>query len=179
MRKIFCDLGSWDGTSVRYFRKHYDPNHEYEVICFEPLPENIEKLNKIEGITIIPSAVSYYYGKALFYTGLSQSGSLYKAKRTGGLDGKTAIEVDVISFPEWFMENIVHESAPYVPEITIKMNIEGAEYAIIDSMDHLGLLPFVNRWFINWHYAKCGIAKETHDRISGLIKSEPWKAMIE
>jgi len=174
MRQIFIDCGGHIGESVHYFRKHHGTEHE--IFSFEPLPENIEKLKKIEGVTVMPYAVSDYSGVAMFYTGLPQSGSLSDQKRTGGLDGQRHINVKVMDFAYWFKDLVTGD---YVPEITIKLNVEGAEYAILDKMNNWGLLPFVQKWYVNWHWKKIGLDKDEHDRISGLIEWEPWKAMLE
>lgn len=176
MRKIFIDCGGHIGESIRYFRKHYDPNHEYEIFSFEPLPDNIEILKQIEGVTVMPYAVSTFDGVAKFYTGLPQSGSLSDKKRTGGLDGETCIDVRTIDFAYWLKDLV---SGDYVPEITIKLNIEGSEYEVIDKLHKWGLLPFVKKWFVNWHYAKIGMSIEQHDMISNLIMWETWPAMFE
>lgn len=176
IRQIFIDCGAHIGESVHYFRKHYDPDHVFEVICFEPLPENIEKLKKIQGVRVMPYAISTIDDTVKFYTGLPQSGSLSDQKRTGGLDGDTHIMVDTINFAYWFNRLV---SGDYVPEITIKMNVEGAEYEVIDRMNQWGLLPFVHKWYVQWHWQKIGLDKEEHDRISSLIKWEPWGAMYE
>ena len=176
IRQIFIDLGAHIGESIHYFRKHYDPEHEYEIFSFDPLPSNIEKLKQIEGVIVMPYAVSDYAGVAMFYTGLPQSGSLSDQKRTGGLDGEAHINVKVIDFAYWFKELVTGD---YVPEITIKLNIEGAEYVVLEKLHSWGLLPFVKRWFVQYHWKKIGLPEADHNRISGLIKSEPWKAMLE
>ena len=174
IRKIFLDLGAHVGESVHYFRKHYGTEHE--IFSFEALPQNIYELKQIDGIMVLPYAVSTFDGTAQFYIGLPQSGSLLKEKRSGGLDGKTHINVQTLDFAYWFKDLV---SGDYVPEITIKMNIEGEEYPIIDKMDQWGLLPFVHRWFVNFHWKKIGLSKEEHDRISNLIEWESWPAMFE
>lgn len=178
MRKVFLDLGAHVGESVRYFRKHWPDWKEYEYFAFEPLPENIEKLNLIEGITVIEAAAAHYNSSTNFYTGLSESGSLSDKKRTGGLDGETHIIVRTIDFPAWFDKTILMGcDQNYIPEVIIKMNIEGSEYDIIERMFYDGLLPYVSKFYIQWHWQKIGLSKAEHDRISGLIKWLPWEVM--
>lgn len=180
MRKIFIDLGGHVGESVRYFRKHHDPNNEFEIFSFEPLPENIDKLDKIDGVRVMPYACSTYDGYANFYTGLPESGSLSSNKRTGNLDGKTCIKVKVINFPRWFADLLRDSEQNYVPKIIIKMNIEGAEYDIIRRMDKWGQIPFVSKWYVNWHWDKIGMSREAHDEVRNIVpKSMQWKAMFE
>ena len=178
MRKIFLDLGAHKGESVRFFREYQPDADQYEVFCFEPLPNNIERLHELEGITIIPAAAYIRDGEAKFYTGLAESGSLCDKKRSGKLDGQTHITVKTIDFPRWFKELI---SGDYVPEVTLKMNIEGAEYPIIQKMNNHGLLSFVKKMYIQWHYDKIGLAQSEHNRVKGLLpesKTFAWEAMF-
>jgi FkbM family methyltransferase len=181
MRRIFLDLGAWDGTSTKFFRKHHPQGNEYEVFCFEPLPENIEKLkamHEVWNINIIASACDIENGKAMFYTGLSESGSLMEEKRSGGLDGETGIEVKTFDFVDWLFELVSEDT----PEIILKMNIEGTEYRIIDKLYRCGLILYVKKWYVQWHYEKIGLHKEVHEAIKELIPEErlfSWGAMFK
>lgn len=178
MRRIFLDLGSHIGESIEYFRLHHPEADQFEYFCFEPLPENIKELSKLQKVTIIPMAAYIEDSRTKLYTGLSESGSMSSLKRTGNLDGKTHIVVDTMDFPNWLHELT---NGDYVPEIWLKMNIEGAEYPIIEKMRMFGLIPFVHRFFIQWHYQKIGMDVEDHDKIKAMIPEEklfPWLAML-
>jgi len=181
MRRIFIDLGSHIGESVKFFRKHHPQGNEFEVFCFEPLPDNVAKLEAMKdvwNISIIPKAAATYNSSQSFYTGLSESGSLSDKKRTGGLDGKKRIQVDTIDFTAWFNELV---SGDYVPEIWLKMNIEGAEYGIIEKLHERGLIPFVHKWYLQWHWTKIALDKHKHDEIKYMIPQDKlfaWGAMF-
>ena len=183
MRRIFLDLGAHIGESTEFFRRHHPEADQFEFFLFEPLPENIEILEKLDNVTIIPKAVSFQPVTAKFYTGMSESGSLSQEKRTGGLDGVRSIDVQTIDFADWFYglveQCITSQSRP--PKIWIKMNIEGAEYPVIDSMYYRNLLPFVHKFYINWHWSKVGLSKAAHDRIKDMISADKlfhWWAMF-
>lgn len=171
--KVFLDLGAHRGQSIKYVRQNI--SNDCKIISFEPLPENIEHLKKMQKVwnfELIEKAVSTYDGVTKFYTGMTESGSIFKEKRTGKLDGKTHVIVETIDFPEWF-------SVFYRPnmDVSIKMNIEGAEYDIIDRMVQFHLDKFVNNWYVQWHWNKIGMARSEHDSISSLIDWEPWEVM--
>ena len=177
MKRIFIDLGSHVGESVKFFRKHHPQGNEFEIYCFEPLPANIEKLkamNPVWNINIIEAAATNYTGKMRLFTGMSESGSLYSEKRTGGLDGKNAIKVDTIDFQMWLVSNINPNDY-----IIIKMNVEGSEYDIIPDFEDL--MHNVDKWYIQWHYAKIKLPKHKHDEIKAMIPKDklfPWGAMF-
>jgi len=178
MRKIFIDLGGHIGESIDYFRSHWPDWEEYEYFVFEPYPENIDKLKMYSGVTVIEAAATIYNSSANFYTGLPQSGSLSDKKRTGKLDGKTHISVKTIDFTEWFERNVIYGSEQnYIPEVIIKMNIEGAEYDILDKMHVNNMIHFVNKWYIQWHAKKIQLPDDQHERISSLISWLPWEVM--
>lgn len=176
MRKIFLDVGGFDGCSTQFFRKHHPNADEFEIFIFEPLPENIEKLKELEDVTVIPSAVTCYNGKISLYTGMSESGSVFQEKRTGGLNGKDFKKVNCIDFVDWFIENI--EPEDYV---IIKMNIEGSEYEIIQMMQDEYIIEWIDKWFVQWHYEKIKLHPGAHERIKAMIppdKLYPWLAMF-
>ena len=164
MRRIFLDLGAHIGESTEFFRRHHPETDQFEYMLFEPLPENIEILQKLDNVIIIPHAVSVRNAEEQFYTGISESGSLSQEKRTGGLDGVRSVMVHTIDFVSWFNELV---KGIYVPEIWLKMNIEGAEYDIIDYLYQCGLLPFVHKFYINWHWNKIGLRKEIEAFLKG------------
>lgn len=178
MRRIFLDLGGHKGESTTFFRKHHPDADQFEYFIFEPLPGNIVHCANLDNVTIIPKAASIIDGKAKLYTGLPESGSLSDQKRSGGLDGETGIQVETIDFPEWFNDLVTGD---YVPEIWLKMNIEGAEYDIIHNMYHFGLLKFIHRFYVQWHWAKIGLIKENHNHVKDMIPQDklfPWRAMF-
>jgi FkbM family methyltransferase len=178
MRRIFLDLGAHVGESTKFFRKHHPEADQFEFFLFEPLPENVDILRKLDDVTIIDQAVSTRNGLCKFYTGMSESGSLAKEKRTGGLDGERSVMVHTIDFVSWFNELV---RGDYVPEIWLKMNVEGAEYEIIDYLHQCGLLRFVHKFYINWHWNKIGMSKEEHDRVKAMIPADKlyrWWAMF-
>jgi FkbM family methyltransferase len=178
MRRIFIDLGAHIGESIRFFRDYHPESKHYEYFAFEPLPDNIERLHEINNLTIIPAAASIRDGHEKFFIGLPESGSLNNKKRSGGLDGERHIEVKTVNFPRWFNELI---SGDYVPDVTIKMNIEGAEYEIIEKMNRYGQIPFVRKWYIQWHYEKIDLVRGEHNRIKSMIpdhKLFKWEAMF-
>ncbi len=177
MRRIFLDLGGHKGESTTFFRKHHPKSDQFEYFIFEPLPGNIVHCANLDNVTIIPKAASIMDGKAMLYTGLPESGSLSDQKRSGGLDGETGIQVETIDFSYW-LDLIID---PLPSEIWLKMNIEGAEYAILDLLDDRGLIPFIHRYLIQWHWVKVNLSESEHTRIKGLIPSDklfPWRAMF-
>ena len=53
--------------------------------------------------------------------------------------------------------------------IILKINCEGCEYEIIPHLQKNGLIDWVNKWYIQWHYEKIRLNTAEHDRIRGMI----------
>jgi len=175
MRNIFLDCGSWNGCSVNFFRANYPEGMDYEVFCFEPLPENIEKLKRLKDVTIIEKAVSDKTGILRFYKGLSQSGTLFIEKTTGEVDKNNWIEVLTVDLSRWIELNLNEND-----NIILKLNVEGAEYSIIEKMYNNGTISYIDKFYIQWHWSKIGLSKAEHERIKAMLpfKEHSWDAML-
>ncbi len=171
MRNIFLDCGAWNGVSVDFFRENYPGGKDFEIYSFEPLPENFNKL-KLKDTIPYQVAVWTSVGTKRFYTGLTESGTLYKEKTTGGVNPNVYIEVSTIDIADFIETEFDKDDY-----IIMKMNVEGAEYEIIPYMKERGILDWVDKWYVQWHWAKIGMHEIDHDKIRGMIKSEPWLAM--
>jgi hypothetical protein len=52
----------------------------------------------------------------------------------------------------------------------LKLDIEGAEYDILEKMVADGTIKRIDELFIEFHWDKCGIAKDRHDRIVAAVE---------
>jgi len=135
----FADCGAGVGeTSVIYsalLEKHLleTDNHNFSVVCFEPLPENIYQLKKASqkhaGISVRPVAVSNFNGKSTFSIPSRMSSVENEAWIPGtsfdghlGQSGSEAIEVDVIRLDE-------EDSFDF-----LKLDLQGGELAALHGL---------------------------------------------
>jgi len=168
MRKVFIDCGANKGFAIDGFRDLYDDGHE--IFAFECLPECIDHLkNKFgDSITVIEKAVYTEEGKLCFNTGTTtRSGTIRDDKRTY-MTGDS-IEVDSIDLSAWILENFSADD-----HITICMDIEGAEYAIIPKLISSGAIDFIDKMYVEWHSGKLNdmdaltdvkLENQLHDRL--------------
>ena len=164
MRKIFIDCGANDGCSVRKFKKEVPNANEYEIYSFEadsifnqyfPI-DGVEYHNKAiwtknEQITFFRIDVDKY-GK----TGPTEAGTLMEAKNDWNINKaghKSFVEVNVeaIDFDLWIKENFSIDDY-----IILKMDIEGAEYEVLNHMFENGSIKYINVLFYEFHSHKCG-----------------------
>ena len=170
--KVFLDCGAWNGASVNFFKTNHPEGEEFKVFCFEPLPENIEKLKAVDDIGLIPKAVWVKDTTLRFYKGMTESGTLYKEKTTGNVSPYDWIDVKTVDLARFIKENLRKEYY-----IVCKLNIEGAEYNVLPHLKREGVLDWVDKWYIQWHWNKIKMSKEEHDKVVNLVKWDSWGAM--
>lgn len=165
MRRIFLDIGADVGESVEFFRKNHPEADQFEIFSFEPHPENIKKLRKIEGITLIEKAVWVDDGGVTMYFGKPKSSTICSDKRTGRIDPEDKHEVPTIDLAKFMKDNFKEED-----EVWMKMNIEGAEYVVLPHLKQTGALDLVDRLYIKWHLKKIpSVTDEIHDFAFALV----------
>ena len=157
-KKIFIDCGGHDGCSVRFFRKNYDKNEEFDIISLEPNPnfskcyDDFKKHEFYEAAAWIKDEeLSLYLGKSR-YTG---SSSVIKDKDDFKINKNNPLTVKAVS-----LERLLREKTSEDDLIFLKMDIEGAEYEVLESLFETGLIRRIDRLFIEWHSTKLKKRKE-------------------
>jgi len=168
MQTKFLDCGAWTGCSVKLAKKLWPG---CECFSFEPDPRNFHELSKQDTI-IIKKAVWYKDSTTKLYLGLSQSNSLFREKRSGEVNPNNFITVETIDLSKWILDNLKINDY-----IVLKLNVEGAEYDILEKMHKDGILHWIDEFFIQWHWNKINVSKKRHDKISKSIVWKPWKSM--
>lgn len=172
MRKIFLDIGGWNGKSSIFFRENHPEGDSFEIFMFECDKQNIESIkSKNLKITLIEKAAWCFNKKVKYYYGNNDGGSLYSTKKTGKINPKNFYEVDAIDLAEFIINNFNKDDY-----IIIKMNCEGAEYELIPHLQKNNIIDWINKWYIQWHWSKIGLDELTHNNIKKLIpKSFEWE----
>ena len=77
----------------------------------------------------------------------------------------TQLQVESIDFSLWLKNSFKSED-----EIILKMDIEGAEYDILNKMIKDETIKLIKKLFIEWRRKKVGISKSTHEKMVNKIK---------
>jgi FkbM family methyltransferase len=182
MRKIFLDCGGNNGCSVRMFRGLYDKEEEYEIYSFEPNPVFDAWYDDLN-VDLIKKAVWINDEELVFYQienrqAGKESGASTLSK-TKALNHKNVIvhelKVKGIDFSSWLFDNFKPED-----EIILKMDIEGAEYEVLNRMCDDDTIKFINKLYVEFHWEKVGLKKEDHDNLLerlGDLEIEEWDAI--
>ncbi|TQF69923.1 FkbM family methyltransferase [Pseudoalteromonas luteoviolacea] len=123
---VFFDLGAFDGSDTLRFLSLCNSGKSY---MFEPIPEQVDKLNNIanntDKISVVPVAVGNESKQVQFCLGGTSS-----KVSTDGEPLENSIKVQQLSLDEFCEQHHV------VPEY-VKMDVEGAEQDVILGMETL------------------------------------------
>ena len=168
MKKIFIDGGAHIGESVKYFYATFPLAEQYEVHSFEANPDlwgDIEKEN-----TILHKSAMWDtdgetdFWKSRFHT---EGGTILTKKITGKIDYNHSIKVKTIDFSKWVQENLNKNDY-----IVLKLDIEGAEYAVLEKMYKDGTLAWINEFWGEFHLPDRvrSLDSGVYEKIQGYLK---------
>ena len=175
-KKIFIDCGAWEGVSIKFFMEHYPNFNEFDIYAFECNRRLIDKLRLINNVHIIPKAVWINNDIVNLYIGdgkYSESSSVIIEKKTGKLNKANPDAVECIDFSKWLIDNFNLDDY-----IIVKMNIEGAEYNVLEKMLCDNSIDLIDKLYIQWHWNKISLDKQKHDGIASRVINRtrvfPW-----
>ena len=143
MRKIYIDCGSHDCKTVDDFEKKHEG---FELFAFEPNDDFWELYNG-KDLTLIKKAVWIDNCKKSFYKAKDDVGStLLENKISGGVDYSKSFIVDCIDFDQWIVDNFQKDNYIY-----LHMDIEGAEFEVLNKMMETGSIEYLNYLEVELH----------------------------
>lgn len=151
MRKIFIDCGASDGGTVERFRRLYPRAEQYEIHAFEP----DKRFPVIPSVNFYRDAIWVEDGVVDFYLGLPESSSLIQHKTTGELDTQHPKRVYAVNFSRFIQQFPRHS-------VVLKLDIEGAEYAVLGKMISEETIHAVRELHVDWHWNKIGMSERRH-----------------
>jgi FkbM family methyltransferase len=162
MRKIYIDAGGFSGDTVSLFEEKYPDANQFEIFCFEPNPD-LFHFHENKKYKFLPYAVWIENCDLNFYVASNPTGStLMKSKYNAKI--LKSIKVKALDISEW-----IKNSFSINDYIVLKMDIEGAEYDVLQHMiDHKSIL-YVKEIFVDWHRKKMG--NFNHEKYSHLPKT--------
>jgi FkbM family methyltransferase len=167
-RHLFVDCGGHDGCSVRRFISEFDPKARFDMVSFEPNESFRQRFADFPRHHLVQAAVHDREGAQQFYLDREDGdgSTLFRDKLTsetggyGELDTAHPVTVLTIDLSKWLLENT--RPSDYV---ILKLDVEGAEYDILEKMIRDGSLDRVRHLFIEWHWNKVAIPRERHDAV--------------
>ena len=159
MRKVFILLGAGSGRDIKAFGGMHQPVSEWDIFAFEANPKLIANLENVyTHATIMPYAAGTKDAMVELYFGKHQNNSSVMKEKVNVSETKSTL-VPVMDFPKWVEEHFTEDD-----HIVLCVDIEGAEYDIIDAMIVNHTLDWVNELYIEFHGQKLtnfDMARET------------------
>jgi len=178
-RKIFIDCGANTG---QVFQNFYATREGFTFHLFEPQPELTQSLEELVEKTADPNVS--FHNKAVwirneeleFYLATNwgpnhRGGSTLLHGQTNNesnVDYQKPVMVEAIDFTQWLTETIKIGPKDY---IVIKMDIEGAEYDILEKMIAQDLLKYINELFVEFHFQMSEDKETAYSRHVSVIRS--------
>lgn len=167
MRKVYIDCGAWEGDSVLCFKQYHSNYDIYAFECAFKFEQELKTLSFQQGFTFINKAVWICDGNVNLYPGIgrhTQSGSLCFSKRKY-IDKKNPETIQSVDFSQWIISEFDKDDY-----IVCKMNIEGAEYDVLEKMLVDGSIQYINKLYVGWHNTKLkNFSEKRHNKIKKQI----------
>ena len=153
----FIDGGAHRGESIKLARQLYDS--PLSIIAVEPACECLDDL-ACQGVLIIPAALSTSPGRATLYRGDHEvSATLIVEKTTGGVSRDRAETVPTVTLHSILdalhSDDVVH----------LKLDIEGAEYDVLEQAIEIGSLRRVTNLYVDFHADRIPHLRDRHNAL--------------
>lgn len=150
MRKVFIDVGAYDGDTIEQFYNWYkliDNPLEYEIYGFEPNPEMFKAAKKKVGHrqnVVLEESAAWVEDDEIEFAVDDIGSTVMKTKRNWEASPK--ITIKSFDFSKWLAANFTAEDF-----IVCKMDVEGAEFPILEKMIRDGTDKLVNELLVEFH----------------------------
>jgi FkbM family methyltransferase len=157
----FIDLGAFNGDTIELALRHIRGIEN--VYGFEPLEVHYEAMKerfKDSGYSLINAAADIKDGKSEIFLG-AEYGDIASSTHAGNPNCSVESQViNTIDFPRFLREKFGTNSPS--GRITLKLNIEGTEYRILEQMIMDGTIQLVDKIYCDWHWYFIGMTEEQH-----------------
>jgi len=167
-RHVFIDCGGNDGCSIRRFMSEFDRRGCFEMVTFEPNQAYRACYSSFPRHRLIEAAVHDRDGLRDFFLDREDGdgSTLFPHKLTresggyGTLDAEHPVTVKTIDLSNWMLENT--QASDYV---ILKLDVEGAEYDILEKILRDRTVERLNHLFVEWHWNKVAVPRDRHDAV--------------
>lgn len=149
MRKVFIDCGAHCGESINRAKRQF--GLDTMIVSFEAVPafaEGLQELYADDNLVQVMNAAVYVKDDILSFNlspACTDGSSLLKTLNNNHL--ATTIEVPCFDLSSWIKSSF--EPSDY---IILKLDIEGAEYDVLEKVIADGTIKMINELWGEWHY---------------------------
>jgi FkbM family methyltransferase len=183
-KNILLDCGGYMGQTIDCFKNTTTyKNNSWQIYSFEAIPELYNIIcKKHNDINVINKAIWINNNILNFYKTTikkqylkkenddsfiyGQGSSLMNSKTTGSLDKNTPLQIEGLHLSEYIKNNFNKND-----NIWLKLDVEGAEYEILEDLINSNSIEYINKLFIEFHYEKINLDKQIHDNLYDKLKN--------
>jgi FkbM family methyltransferase len=167
-RCVFIDGGAHFGESYTAFQKtNLYSRYSWELFAIEANPKLIDRLPHAPRLTVLNKAIWVSDGTLEFHMASETSGVNSVVRKFEG-EGTQTITVESFDFSQWVKRNFSEKDY-----VILSMDIEGAEFQVLDKMFQDGTIAYVDRLYVEFHPRALiseGMPKrEAKDRVNALV----------
>jgi FkbM family methyltransferase len=158
--RIFVDCGGYDGCSVLQFLSR---RPAFQAITFEPNPAFWGYYGLIP-TRLVRKAVAAHDGTVEFTVDpLDGDGSSIVPAKSVVFDGSLPNErCPRLTVPCVDLSRFLAATVRPGDTLCLKLDVEGAEYAILEKMIEDGTIDLVSELFVEFHWDRCGVPESRH-----------------
>ncbi|MBL7131558.1 MAG: FkbM family methyltransferase [Candidatus Omnitrophica bacterium] len=145
---FIIDCGGWKADSVQKLRKLFDPECKYLMHTFEPNSAYAPFYKDLKNHILHTQAVWIYDGEINLFLEKQIPNQQYSDEQADSLlfqkinvDAQKSIKVPCVDFSKWILSNFMKSDY-----IILKMDIEGAEYAVLKKMINEGSIKYITEF---------------------------------
>jgi FkbM family methyltransferase len=149
MKKYFIDCGAHCGESILMAKQKF--GMDIHVISFEPIPHFANQISEIykdnDSVQISNSAIwiNDKIKKIYVSTDITDGSSLL-GNAMNNLKSDIYIEIPCVDLSSWILNTFTNEDY-----IILKLDIEGAEYEVLNKMIDDGSIKLIKELWGEWH----------------------------
>lgn len=180
-RKVFIDCGANIGQSIETFKRYCPDWQSWMIHSFEPVKACIERLKSYQSnanFKLHPYAAWIHDGEVSLFEDQDSlrlyGSSIIETKNNVAVVGN---KVPCIDISNWIDKSFQSEDI-----VVLKLDVEGAEYAIIDRLIETGVIEKINTLYVEFHRQKLGVlASElpTDEEVVLKIKKASSKTQVD
>ena len=159
MRKVFINIGAGMGSDIDGFLSLSPSHRDFEVFVFECNPNLVPIItSRHPKAKMMQYAASTETTQTKLYLGDHYVKSSLLPNKVNVFKDRH-ITVNTIDISKWLLDNFAKDDY-----IVVTLDIEGAEYAIVEKMISDGSLDLINELYIEFHGRKIPSITEEYEK---------------
>jgi FkbM family methyltransferase len=176
---LFIDCGGYDGCSALQFLIE---NPHFDCVSFEPNPELWQHYDDLP-TQLVRKAAYVYDGEIRFTLDPfdSDGSSIIDGKRIDWEQRIANQDCPTITVPCIDLSGYIRKISREYDRIVLKLDVEGAEYDILERMLSEGTIGLIETLYCEFHLGKMDVTHERHERIIASVSAQvpvyDWDAL--